>query len=322
MDLICLQEVFDPRMAQILKEGLSDLFPHSAYSPALGGIDEVIGVVKQWAPPLWRVIEKNIGWLSKHIDQFVTSFPQSHYGASDSLWESVRQYCFPEDRKIQLLQKLLGQPHVWGAGLMTLSAYPLEWTFIRHPVSADLERFALKGVIRAIVKPPRAEPVMVLNTHLQEGESPEAVFARTEQIRHLRGLIDNSRYPPLAIGDFNIDQNDPQQCHLSRELRLSDSYLVHYGHLQRPLTTFSTNNRFARRKKEVPKTHREQRLDGIYSNLYPEDFRILEPLLDADGKTLTDHLPIFASYQLMELTARIYVGTHPVSYDSHLAWQN
>ncbi len=72
----------------------------------------------------------------------------------------------------------------------------------------------------------------------------------------------------------------------------------------------------------LPKTHREQRLDGIYSNLYPEDFRILEPLLDADGKTLTDHLPIFASYQLMELTARIYVGTHPVSYDSHLAWQN
>lgn len=322
VDLVCLQEVFDLRMAKILKEGLADLFPQSTYSPALGGIDEVLGVVRQWSPSLWRMIEKNIDRLGKYIDQFVTSFPQNHYGPSDSFWASARQYCFPENRKMQFLQKILGQSHVWGAGLLMLSVHPMESTFIRHPVSADLERFALKGVMHSIVRPPKAEPVMVLHTHLQEGESPEAVAARTEQIRHLRSLMDDSPYRALVIGDFNTDQNNFEQCHLAEELGLPDSYLAHYGHLKNPLTTFSTDNRFARRKGEVPPVHRGQRLDGIYSDLPSDDFQILPPFLNARGELLTDHQAVFASYRLMELAARVYVGVHPALPYPHLALQN
>ncbi len=202
-DVLALQEVWDPLCARRLYDGLKDIYPYRAVSPWAGGMDDAIRALN-------GAFDIPVEDLEAKSHRYVLKLAQNHYKASSSLFWSLMGKIVPEDFVTRVMHRLMGSPHIWGAGLLFLSQHPIDMidnTFVPHPVRADLERFARKGVQNLVVHKPEFGPVRFLHTHLQEGQSRKAVKTRTTQIRALRKMMDHAVFPTVVVGDFNVERD-------------------------------------------------------------------------------------------------------------------
>lgn len=307
--VLALQEVWDPAHQRYLVERLEYLYPHSLVTPWEKGVPKVVSTISR----VFHIKQERVeAWAQK----LVVRLAQNHYQASHSFLLSALEKVIPEDWATRFFQMLLGVQHFWGAGLLFLSQYPIERMssgFEHHPVSADLERFANKGVQKATIEHPDMGPITFFNTHLQEGHSKRAIAARMEQIRNLAQLKSKTDFPRIILGDFNVERDagrppvagerryrprfSAEYKGMREILDLKDAYRIHFDELAKHPGHTYRHGIFARRM-GVPDTTKEQRLTIDYV-LHDRNF---EPLLAGvtpenefmlDRTTpLSDHRPL------------------------------
>lgn len=100
---------------------------------------------------------------------------------------------------------LLGSLRLGDSGLGLASTLPAQTDAVRHfRTAGGVDRLKKKGVLRAEVEF-GGEPVDVLVTHLQAGESARAADIRAAQIAEIVAFAGDG--PTLLIGDLNLYDN-------------------------------------------------------------------------------------------------------------------
>ncbi|HSA60192.1 MAG TPA: endonuclease/exonuclease/phosphatase family protein [bacterium] len=216
-DIVGLTEIWDDDTRERLLRELSGRYPYAATSPS--------------APGIGRLLERTYeGWprLAPRIDGAVGHFTRRHYSvAKTGLATGLAEYLSPyltEDRIGRALSAILRSGPVWGAGLLFLSRYPIVSSlFLPHPVRADWEHLAGKGVLWSLVELPNGSRVRVSLGHYQEGESAKAREARGNQIDKTRKALEFFARPTLCLGDFNVIGGTPEYDSMLSSLGLADS---------------------------------------------------------------------------------------------------
>ncbi len=249
---------------------------------------------------------------SKMIDKLaamVLDYLLMHHYGKNSLWKGILSLVTPSmDIQMALAQiitqYILGAETYWGAGLgyFIESGYEVvESRLILHPpkTRTGLERFTKKGSHLTIVRTTGVNKVTItmINTHLQEGETREAIWARTAQAEELDELASSFTGPVILMGDINERERLKVYTILTRRLR--DAYReMHPNGSADPGYTYdsrSSKDPFARRK-GVP---------GIVGRLDFQLFRGMEPtacvnikLRDIKGLPPTDHEAVLGTYEV------------------------
>jgi endonuclease/exonuclease/phosphatase family metal-dependent hydrolase len=278
-DLIGLQEVFCPEMQDRLIARLKPRYPYYARTITYDGVEQSIRTVRRLWPRYGDLYARNI---QKVVDYFTLS----HYSRDGWIGRLFRKVV-SEDAALRFLFEATENQFLWGAGLLFFSKFPiLESAYVPHPARADLEWFADKGVLKTTVETP--EPVTVLVTHLQEGETPQALAARRSQ---LDGVQDLMKGPERAIllGDLNI----PEGSSVAGGL---DCYRACHPDPQgAPGSTYRAGNSFERKLlgESHPFVGGDLRLDYLFAR----GLQVLgSGVLEAEFNGLSDHSPVFARF--------------------------
>ncbi len=285
-DFVGLNEVWDGEMAERLRTDLREVYPYTVTTPAAGGLGGLLSKTSSRWPRLAAP-------LMERAEDIVGVFTRRHYGVGKTSLARANSDSEIEDLIGASLQGLLRSGPIWGSGLLFLSRYPiLGHRFHEHPVKADWERLAQKGILEISVQLPEGEELHVSLGHYQEGTSKAAALARRRQIQVAAGLLRENK-PTLALGDFNI----PAQT-LEYEWMLSTLTLYDPG----SPNTYEDPNPFQNKLTTLPENHRlSRRLDYILHNdhLRPvsvkiprDDFRDPQNGLDA-----SDHLPVQMEFE-------------------------
>lgn len=291
-DLIGLQEVFCPGMQDRLIERLGASYPYHVRSPAYDGVEESIRTVRRLWPRLGDAYARN-------IQKVVDFFTLSHYSRAGLLTRLARTFV-SEDAVLRFLYEATERQFLWGAGLLFFSKFPVvDRGFVPHPARADLERFADKGVLKAIVQTPGGDRVTVLLTHLQEGETPQALWARERQIRRIQDLLNESE-KALVMGDLNVpegrtDQYQPMAAVILEAGGLDCFRVLHPDPGDVPGYTYRAGSPFEQRL--LGESHdfmgEDQRLDYIFAR----GLRVLGGgVLEDEFSGLSDHSPILVRF--------------------------
>lgn len=321
-----LQEIWDPLIQHQLAGRLKASYPYQMRSPWANGIPHAIEAIGE-------VIPMSDEFIERKTNTIIRKLAQNHYQISQSLVASLMGRIFSEDFSARIVQKLFNVQDLFGAGLMFFSQDPIEPIqshFYPHEVKAGQDRFTKKGIQRAVVLSPQLGPLTFLNGHFQEGTSKKAVATRTAQIRSMRRLIDDSDFPAIAMGDFNVarDTVSPQGEERRRFPRPTDEYRrmmdilnlrdayagCNREHLREsPGVTYLHDN-YAR-KKGVPDTTREQAMTVDYI-LHDTNFETLEANVDNDcfflvegerRTALSDHRPVIVKLKKRHALEQIMV---------------
>lgn len=220
-DMFGLAECFSRPLAEMIVEGVRDLYP----------VENSI-LVGPWGTGIQGIIDKYASsprlarFLAQRADPIANALFGRHNDPESSLLDGVLRY-IKGDPLGWALERALRLPLFCGSGLVFLSKYPVEFDqerdFFLHPVSADVERLAAKGVARIRVHHPLADLTVFL-THLQAGDSPMEIAARREQILQLKRLIDASPDPVILMGDLNVTAGTPEYLWMCKTLGLIDSH--------------------------------------------------------------------------------------------------
>jgi endonuclease/exonuclease/phosphatase family metal-dependent hydrolase len=289
-DLIGLQEVFCPEMQDRLIERLRDRYPYHVRSPTYDGVEQSIRTVRRLWPRFGNVYAQNI---QKVVDYFTLS----HYSRDGWSTRFLRRFV-SEDEVLRFLFEATEKQFFWGAGLLFFSKYPIrEQAFIPHPARADLEWFAEKGVLKATVQ--TTEPVTVLLTHIQEGETAEALAARRQQLSRIRSLLRETERA-VVMGDLNVPEGCPDQYRPMAEGMLEVGGLDCFRSLypdskENPGYTYRVGNKFERKLlgESHPFVGEDLRLDYLFAR----GLRVLESgILEDDFSGLSDHSPVLARF--------------------------
>ncbi|HEX5036767.1 MAG TPA: endonuclease/exonuclease/phosphatase family protein [bacterium] len=291
-DLVGFTEIWDGNDQELIRNELRDVYPYSAVSPAAPGIGRVIEKTYGDWPRLGRVLFGSS--RSGAEDGVVSVFTRRHYSVGKTGLVTGRNALVSEDLIGQAISSLLRSAPVWGAGLVFLSKYPIESScFLRHPLKADWERMADKGVLWSTVRLPNGRRARVCLAHYQEGETPQALAARRDQIRRTRRTADFLDDPVIALGDFNVVGGTLEHAWMLSTLTLIDS--------GREPTYRDPNPYQKKLSAPVGQKAEARRLDYI---LHTEDWTAVESAVLRDsfqareGYSLSDHDPVFARFHI------------------------
>ncbi|HSA58630.1 MAG TPA: endonuclease/exonuclease/phosphatase family protein [bacterium] len=291
-DLIGLQEVFCPEMQDRLIERLRDDYPYHVRSSTFDGVEQSIRTVRRLWPRFGDLYARN-------IQKVVDGFTLSHY-SRDGLPTRLLKRFISEDAVLRFLHEAAEQQFLWGAGLLFFSKSPvLEHSFVPHPERADLERFADKGTLKVTVQPPQTDPITVLLTHLQEGETPHARSARRLQLGRIQGLMREAG-KAVVLGDMNVPEGWPDSY---REMAAGmlqaggfDCFRTVYpDRRENPGYTYRVGNPFERTLlgESHPFVGEDLRLDYIFAR----GLRVLgSGVLEDDFSGLSDHSPVLVRF--------------------------
>lgn len=209
-DLVGFTEIWDEAAGTRLRKELSEVYPYAAFAPSAPGIGPVLEkTYRDWPR------------LAPRIDNAVGMFTRRHYSVAKTGPATASSSY--EDLMGRALSTVLRSGPVWGAGLLFLSRFPIEQSFfLPHPLRADWEHLARKGVLWSTVRLPDDRLVRVSLGHYQEGESVQAIAARRQQILRTRGVQDFFGGPTLAMGDFNVIGGTPEHAWMVSALSLHD----------------------------------------------------------------------------------------------------
>lgn len=293
-DIVGLTEVWDENLARGLVSELGDRYPYHLGTPAYQGIQDIVNHIERRWPT-------GTNFLLKHTEAIVDFFSQSHYQVRDDNILSGALRFIEEDTKTAFVKRLLSLPHVWGAGLLLFSRYPVSQVgFIPFEVSADLERFAGKGILKAVVHRPQQSPALVALTHAQEGESKRAMAARAQQILQMKELVEQSEYPAIAMGDFNVMARGLEYRWMVEQLGLLDTFRALHGkRANEDGYTYDHDNPYAvKLGVKRARGQGQRRIDYIFSNTswQPHESRVLRDEFRDEhlGFFLSDHFPVAA----------------------------
>jgi len=287
-DAIGLQEVFCPEMQSRLAERLRQTYPHHAWSRTYDGVEQSIRTVHSRWPRWGGVYESN-------IQKVVDFFTLSHYERAGLLTRLSKLFV-SEDAALKFLFEASENQFLWGAGLMLFSKYPIRaHSFHPHPARADLEWFAEKGVLKAVVDLPD-RPLTLMVTHIQEGQSRQAAWARRRQFEHVGEFLREGARA-LLLADMNVAEKNltDHREMIARFLEAGgrDCFRsVHPDAQGVPGNTYRVGSDFERAL--LGSSHRfegdDQRLDYIFARgLTPISSRVLE----REFRGLSDHSPVF-----------------------------
>ena len=313
-DLVCLTEVWDPRLRQRIQEALRDQYPPSHFFPdpdieerenhqGIAAIREHL--LKRWPGPLARLMDR-------HTPAIVEAITQNHYGGE--LLGGV------EDALAVVLKDRLQIPNLVGHGLLVFSKegfIPRSGRMIPLGEMAGLDRLSGKKMAHVTFEGPGGVEIDLLATHANEGTSREVQNARKRHtlkaVRHIQE-IEARRWAQLGVGvtlfvgDFNVpaqffktpDQMTPEYEWLQERFDrcgLVDGCRAFCPQNERAFT-FDNDNPFSRRKKNDA-TEEPCRIDYIWGSrsLRWLDFRVLRDFLH-QGEALSDHFPIYAVVQI------------------------
>jgi hypothetical protein len=168
-DLVGLTEIWDGNDQERIRNELRDVYPYSAVSPAAAGIGRVIEKTYGDWPRVARMLFGSSQGGAE--DGVVSVFTRRHYSVGKTGLVTGRNALVSEDLIGQAISSLLRSAPVWGAGLVFLSKYPIESSFfLRHPLKADWERMADKGVLWSTVKLPNGRRVRVCLGIIRKGK--------------------------------------------------------------------------------------------------------------------------------------------------------
>lgn len=287
-DIIGLQEVFCPEMQSHLVQRLGQVYPHHARSLTYDGVDQSIRTVHRRWPRLGGLYERN-------IQKVVDFFTLSHYERAGWMTRLPKVFV-SEDAFLKFLFEASENQFLWGAGLMLFSKHPLrDLSFHPHPARADLEWFAEKGVLKAVVALPE-RPLTAMVTHIQEGQSPRAARARRRQFEHVGEFLREGARA-LLLADMNVAEKNLAD-HREMVARLLEAggrdcfRAVHPDPHGVPGNTYRVGSDFERAL--LGDSHRfegdDQRLDYIFARgIMPISCRVLE----REFRGLSDHSPVF-----------------------------
>jgi endonuclease/exonuclease/phosphatase family metal-dependent hydrolase len=229
-------------------------------------------------------------------DGVVSVFTRRHYSAGKTGLASSRSPYVSEDLIGRTLSSFLRSGPVWGAGLLFLSKYPIEASFfLRHPLKADWEHMADKGVLWSTLRLPNGRRIRAGLGHYQEGTSPEAMAARRDQIRKTRKTTEFLGDPALVLGDLNVIGDTLEHAWMLSILEMIDGGCE---------ATYRDPNPY-QDKLKAPRTKAdaERRLDYV---LGTEHWRTVESsvprefFLASGGYSLSDHDPVLARLLLAD----------------------
>ena len=292
-DVIGLQEVFCPEMQHRLMERLREDYPYHVRSSTYDGVEQSIRTVRRLWPRFGDFYARN-------IQKVVDGFTLSHY-SRDGLPTRLLRKFVSEDAVLRFLYKATAQQFLWGAGLLFFSKYPiLDHEFVPHPIRADLEQFAEKGVLKVTLQPPQTDRVTVLLTHLQEGDTSHAVSARRRQLGQIQDLMRDSAERVVVMGDLNVPEGWPGQYEEMAagllEVGGFDCFRTVYPDRQEtPGYTYRVGNRFERKLlgESHPFVGEDQRLDYLFAR----GLRVLgSGVLETEFSGLSDHSPILVRF--------------------------
>ena len=296
--VIGFNEVWDDLLASDMIQSLKPTYPYAVRSPSARGIQEILDVLKKRWP-------RSSGLIAERTSDIVDYLAKSHYHADASFWWSAVRYCVKEDWLIWALEHSLKLPQFLGAGLLLLSQYPIVSSeFIPYPAKADLERLIGKGILKAVIQPPEGGRFVVLITHLQEGNSPEAVEARRRQVLQLKKEKAASLYPVIVIMDSNIRADTTAEYFRTKNrLDMDDVFrILHPDARAEPGYTYehcnSKNPYSAKLGVRSAPDQEPQRIDMIYSQGFRPVFcRVAaEEFISDDGDYfLADHHAVSAT---------------------------
>jgi endonuclease/exonuclease/phosphatase family metal-dependent hydrolase len=280
-DFVGLAEIWDGGMSAALQDELRDLYPYAAVSPAFPGLGALLSRAYELWPRLAEALFAEEGGI-------VNLFSRRHY--------SLGKTSLISDNRIGLsLASFLRSGSVLGAGLLFLSRHPfVSRQFIPHPVRADWEHLAQKGVLWAPVRLPDGQILRTSVGHYQEGVSAEALSARRAQIRKTSETIASAPEPVLAMADYNVAAGTLEYEWMMGVLQLLDP-----GSEE----TYEDPNPY-QDKLKAPRTLKPstRRLDYI---LHSEDIEVLsvqalngEFHASCGRYPLSDHRPVLAHFVL------------------------
>lgn len=309
--VVALEEVWDPFLQHEIARALGDIYPYHMFTPWETGVTRAI-----------EAVSERIGVEPSRVEEvtndIIKELARSHYHFTQSLILRLLGKVFSEDLAIRLFQRVFRVSDLWGAGLLFLSQFPIDRMqsrFEPHEQRADLDRCTRKGILKAVLTVPEMGALTVLATHLQEGKSRRAVAARADQLRAMRGLIDRSDYPVIALGDFNVERDLPPRGRRERRqfprmtaefrqmmeiLRLRDAYTGSGVDLRRRPGRTYLHGPYARQM-GIPETTDEREITIDYI-LHDSNFEATAAavdhqdfFLDPEKKIpLSDHRPLYA----------------------------
>ena len=191
-----------------------------------------------------------------------------------------------------------------GSGLLVLSKLPiLESHFTAFNVRGSPERLdhsdyhGGKGFIRLVLETPTG-PIQVINTHLharyaRSTESDIYLGVRAAQATQIALAINRAQGPVIAMGDFNLQEGEPEYRILLGLTGLRDAAVV----TNQRQATISAENPYRRQQAGAS----EERIDYVFARGGPKrglqingTQRIFDGPLEIDGReaTYSDHAGI------------------------------
>lgn len=288
-DLVGLQEVFCTEMQDRLVLRLRKQYPFHAWSGTYDGIEQSIRTVRRLWPRFGDLYARN-------IQKVVDGFTLSHYSRDGRATRLLKKFV-SEDAVLRFLHEAAEKQFFWGAGLLFFSKFPIiDQEFVPHPKRADLEWFAHKGILKVSLQPDPFDPITVLLTHIQEGETPQAVAARGLQLDRVQELMRQSAERVVVLSDMNVSEGRPgpyedMAARLLEAGGLDCFRTVYPDRQERPGYTYRVGNKFER--KLLGESHdfvgEDQRLDYIFAR----GLRVLwSGVLEEEFSGLSDHSPV------------------------------
>ncbi|MBI3540640.1 MAG: endonuclease/exonuclease/phosphatase family protein, partial [Deltaproteobacteria bacterium] len=296
-DVACLSEVWTQKRAEWFAERLAPRgYHHVLCSPFGPGVPRVIEILREKSHdqsfPLYK--RRLAAIAASHIEKNPLAAVKKLVAADRSV-RGTDATPFFEGIAVNVLEEMLGDELIFGAGLMILSKFPFQETgtlFYDGACQVGIERHSRRALAFVRVEPATGCPVNIMTTHLPEGDSKESKEARKEPLRRIGEKISQFEEPAILIGDLNVVGGSEEYYAMLKLLGMFDP------EKKNPHTYLARNfmAKILRLKKGLGV---DARLDYA---LHTRDSRLkaLRPvLIDAPlRRGATDHKAILGRYQI------------------------
>lgn len=179
-----------------------------------GGLEAIVEQIRQQSPRRAKGILKNSDAVVRGL---VAADRRSRGGEAGFLLAFFSQW---------VLEGIVKAQPYFGAGIFLQASLPPRRSgFIRFRAKAGIEKYGAKGFIWSIFEPVPECRFLLIHTHLQQGNSREAVKARRAQVDQIIRFAEKRKLPIILMGDLNMEPEDPLFRALLRYLRLENALL-------------------------------------------------------------------------------------------------